>query len=60
MCEHVVSYCGCDGSTVGGLCGPNLAFGPTLGGNAPCPPTPVVAPGASLTTLASFRRSAQA
>jgi sugar lactone lactonase YvrE len=54
MCEHVVSYCGCDGSTVGGLCGANYAFGPTIGGNAPCPPTPVVAPGASLTTLATF------
>jgi hypothetical protein len=58
MCEHVVAYCGCDGSTVGGPCGPNYSFGPTLGGNAPCPPTPVVTPGATLTTLASFPQAA--
>jgi len=48
------SYCACDGTTVGGLCGPNYAFGPTMGGNAPCPPTPVVTAGATLATLASF------
>jgi hypothetical protein len=54
MCGLEVTYCGCDGSTVGGLCGPDYAFGATLGGNAPCPPAPVVTPDATLTTLAVF------
>jgi hypothetical protein len=31
MCNLVVTYCGCDGSTVGGLCGPPYALGPTEG-----------------------------
>jgi hypothetical protein len=38
MCNLVVSYCGCDGSAVGGLCGPAYAFGPTMGKPAPCEP----------------------
>jgi hypothetical protein len=36
MCNIVVTYCGCNGSTVGGLCGPAYAFGPTEGKPGPC------------------------
>ncbi len=57
QCDHVVSYCACDGTTVGGLCGPNYAYAATLGLPGPCGPAPTVAPGATLTTLA---RSANA
>jgi hypothetical protein len=53
VCNHVVAYCGCDGSTVGGICGPPYAFAPTTGSQAPCgPPPTTTAPGATLTTLA--------
>ncbi|HVU52806.1 MAG TPA: hypothetical protein VHL80_19125, partial [Polyangia bacterium] len=38
MCEHVVTYCGCDGTTVPGLCGPDYASAPTLGKEGPCGP----------------------
>jgi hypothetical protein len=31
LCNIVVSYCGCNGAQVGGLCGEPYAFGPTLG-----------------------------
>jgi hypothetical protein len=57
MCEHEVAYCGCDGSMVVGLCGPDYAYGRTLGGNSPCPPDPVVIAGATLSTLAVFPQS---
>jgi hypothetical protein len=35
-CKHTVSYCGCDGTSVVGLCGPPYAFAPTLGTAAVC------------------------
>lgn len=52
QCAHVVSYCACDGTTVSGLCGPNYAYAATLGQPGPCGPAPMVAAGATLTTLA--------
>jgi hypothetical protein len=58
ICNIVVSYCGCDGQTVSGLCGPNYAYGPTLGLDSPCGPPVVVTPGATLTTLAVEEGSA--
>jgi hypothetical protein len=42
---------------VAGLCGPDYAYAPTLGLWAPCPPTPVVAPGETLTTLLELPQS---
>jgi hypothetical protein len=53
-CEHFVSYCGCDGTSVPGLCGLDFASAPTLGQDAPCGPAPTVVPGATLSTLAMF------
>jgi hypothetical protein len=35
-CNIVVAYCGCDGKSVSGLCGPPYAYGPTLGRAAQC------------------------
>jgi hypothetical protein len=37
VCGLVVSYCGCDGTRVQGLCGPPYAYGPTLAPDASCP-----------------------
>jgi hypothetical protein len=54
-CGLVVTYCGCDGKTVGGLCGPDYAFGPTLGLPAPCGPPPMST--GKLTTLAEQTQS---
>jgi hypothetical protein len=58
QCNHVVQYCGCDGQTVGGLCGPDYAFAPTLGNDGPCGPPATVVAGSSLTILASLPQSA--
>jgi hypothetical protein len=37
MCNLVIVYCGCDGESVQGLCGPPYAYGPTLGKYGGCP-----------------------
>lgn len=55
LCGLVVTYCGCDGQTVGGLCGPGYAYGPTLGQSAPCGPPPIAR--GTLTTLAEQTQS---
>jgi hypothetical protein len=34
MCAHTVAYCGCNGATVAGLCGPPYAYGPTPSADA--------------------------
>ena len=57
LCNIVVTYCGCDGQTIGGLCGPDYAYAATLGEEGPCGPTPTVAQGASLSTLAQLTQS---
>jgi hypothetical protein len=57
ICNVVVAYCGCDGQSVRGLCGPSYASGPTLGQPAPCGPSPTFAPGATLSTLAMLTQS---
>jgi hypothetical protein len=57
-CGIVVTYCACDGTTVGGLCGPDYAYAPTLGGPAPCGPAPTSPSGGAITTLASLPQSA--
>ncbi len=51
MCDHVVAYCGCNGETVAGLCGPNYAYGPTLGAGAPCGAMPTAPNGGTISTL---------
>jgi hypothetical protein len=56
QCALVVNYCGCDGQTIGGLCGPDYAYGPTLGTMAPCGPSPTAT--GTLTTLAELTQSA--
>ena len=56
LSDIAVTYCGCDGQTISGLCGPDYAYAATLGGG-PCGPTPTVAQGASLSTLAQLRAS---
>ncbi len=58
QCNLIVSYCGCDGTTIGGPCGPDYADGPTLGTRGPCGPPVTVAPGATLTTLAAYPQTA--
>jgi sugar lactone lactonase YvrE len=55
QCNLIVTYCGCDGQTVGGLCGPDYAYGPTLGQSAPCGPPPTSM--GKLTTLAEQAQS---
>ena len=57
MCAHFVTYCGCDGTSVPGICGQDLASAPTLGQDGPCGPTPTVVAGANLATLAMFPQS---
>jgi hypothetical protein len=52
-----VTYCGCNGQTVTGLCGPDYAYGPTLGQLGPCSPAPILAPGETLATLAEVPQS---
>jgi hypothetical protein len=56
-CNHVVSYCGCDGTTTSGPCGPSYAYAATLGQQGPCGPAPTVTPGATLTTLAMLTQT---
>lgn len=34
QCAHEVAYCGCNGTTVEGLCGPPYAYGPTPSADA--------------------------
>jgi hypothetical protein len=36
-CDHEVAYCGCNGTTVEGLCGPPYAYGPTPSADAASP-----------------------
>ncbi len=58
QCNIVVTYCGCDGTTVGGLCGPNYAAGPTLGQSAPCADAAAILHhGATHTTHADAQQS---
>jgi hypothetical protein len=57
-CDHIVSYCGCDGQSVAGLCGPDYAYGPTLGQSDPCGPAPTFPAGATLKTLSEQTQSA--
>jgi hypothetical protein len=57
QCGIVVTYCGCNGQTIGGICGANYASGPTLGQPAPCSPTPTLPSGGTLSTLAQVSGS---
>jgi hypothetical protein len=50
-CGFVITYCGCNGESVTGLCGTNYAEAPTLGKQGSCGSAPATGSGSSLATL---------